>query len=249
MKRTIKTAWAGGVLALAFAGALQAQASVVIAATRVIYQAKDRETTVKLGNEGQSPALTQAWIDKGDPKASPGAIDVPFAVTPPVARIDPGKAQTLRILHTGEALPQDKESVFWLNVLEVPPKPGAEDSEVNKLQMAFRSRIKLFFRPAGLQGLANDAPAQVTWRRVEAGPRVALEGRNPTPYHVSFASLELVGGGKAARFDDGDMIAPGQTMVFPLTGDAPQGADAKVRYHAVNDHGGATRGETPLAAP
>lgn len=248
MMRTFKASLTAAVLALGLAGALQAQASVVIGGTRVIYNANDRETTIKLSNEGKSPALTQTWIDKGDPKATPSSIDVPFSVTPPVARIDPGKAQTLRIIHTGEALPQDKESVFWLNVLEVPPKPTAEEAEANKLQMAFRSRVKLFFRPAGLKGSADQAPAQILWRLVQAGPRPALEGRNPSVFHVSFSSIEVEAGGKTARFDDGGMIAPGETKAFPLSGDLPPGPGAKVRYQALNDYGGAVTSEAPLDA-
>lgn len=248
MKQIIKTLFAAGVFALGMAGALQAQASVVIGGTRVIYNAKDRETTVKLSNEGKMPALTQVWIDKGDPKAAPSDIAVPFTVTPPVARIDPAKAQTLRIIYTGEPLPQDKESVFWLNVLEVPPKPTGDQAEANTLQMAFRSRLKLFFRPAGLEGKASEAPAQTVWRLVQDGDRPALEGRNPTSYHVSFSSLRLVGGGREAQFDDGGMIGPGETKVFPLSGDVPQGAEAQVHYKAINDHGGTTKGESALGA-
>ena len=249
MKQIFKTLLAAGVLALGVAGALQAQASVVVAGTRVIYNAKDRETTVKLSNDGKMPALTQVWIDKGDPKAAPSSIEVPFTVTPPVSRIDPAKAQTLRIIYTGEPLPQDKESVFWLNVLEIPPKATADQAETNKLQMAFRTRVKLFFRPASLEGKASEAPAQITWRVVEDGGQPALEGRNPTSYHVSISSLRLTGHGKEAQFDDGGMIAPGETKVFPLTGEVPQGPEAKVHYQAINDYGGTTRGEAVLGAP
>ncbi|CAB3793489.1 putative fimbrial chaperone YadV [Paraburkholderia ultramafica] len=227
MNQAIKTFLTAGVLALGLAAAPQTQASVVVAGTRVIYHAEDAEQTIKLTNEGKSPALTQIWLDKGDPKASPSSIQVPFTVTPPVARIDPGKGQTLRILYTGEALPKDRESVFWLNVLEVPPKPAASDAGANRLQMAFRSRIKLFFRPTGLKGSADDAPAQVTWSLVQTGNHAALEARNPTPYHVSFSSLELMGGGKTATFEDGGMVNPGETQTFPLSGDVYQGAGAK----------------------
>ncbi|RDL19866.1 pili/flagellar assembly PapD-like chaperone [Serratia fonticola] len=71
-------------------------------------------------------------------------------------RVETGKGQTLRISYAGGALPMDKESVFWLNVLEVPAKSQATTGE-NRLQMAFRPRIKLFFRPKGLDGNPNDA--------------------------------------------------------------------------------------------
>ncbi len=245
--RAIRAVFAAGLLAMSMAGALPAQASVVIAGTRVIYNAQEREVTVKLTNEGKSPALTQVWLDKGDPKAAPSSINVPFTVTPPVTRIDPSKGQTLRILYTGEPLPQDKESVFWLNVLEIPPKPGAEDADVNKLQLAFRSRIKLFFRPKGLPGNAQEAPAQVRWRLVQAGKQFKLEASNPTPYHVSFASFEVTGGGKTAKFDDGDMVGPGETRQFTLSGDVSPNAELKVRYQAINDYGGSVAGESTPA--
>lgn len=252
MKQAIKGFLFTGACALALTSVLPAQAAVVLAATRVIYHAKDAEATIKLSNEGQAPMLTQAWLDKGDVKADPSTIEVPFTVTPPVSRIDPGKAQTLRIIYTGEPLPPDRESVFWLNVLEVPPKPAASEAGANFLQMAFRSRIKLFFRPAGLKGSADDAAAQIIWRLTQTGEagkaRAALEARNPTAYHVSFAALELAGGGKTATFSEGGMVGPGETKVFPLTGEVPAIPQAKVNYHAINDYGGALNGEAPLSA-
>lgn len=242
LRRTFQSLLATGILATSLIGAVDAHASVVVAGTRVIYNASDKEVTLKLSNAGKAPALTQVWLDKGDPKASPTSIEVPFTVTPPVARIDPGKGQTLRILYTGEALPQDKESVFYLNMLEVPPKPDAADNR-NSMQLAIRTRIKFFFRPTGLQGSALDAPAKVTWRLVSNGKQDVLEGHNPTPYHVSFAALDVTGG---ARFDEGDMIAPGETRQFPLTGTVGQGSGRKVHYHAINDYGGPTEGDAPL---
>ncbi|MDK3021180.1 fimbria/pilus periplasmic chaperone [Cupriavidus taiwanensis] len=246
MNMTIKSLISAGVVALGLLSAVQAQASVVIAGTRVIYRAQETEVTIKLTNEGKAPALTQTWIDKGDPKAAPAAIEVPFTVTPPVSRIDPGKGQTLRILYTGEPLAQDRESVFWLNVLEIPPKPSAEEAETNKLQLAFRSRIKLFFRPAGLKGTAEEAPRTIRWRIVQAGGKPALEGSNPSEYHVSFSRIEVVGGGKTARFEEGGMIAPGETRSFPLTGEVAQGPDTKIRFNTINDYGGAAHGEAAL---
>ncbi len=247
MKQLIRTCLALGALALGVFAVADVQASVVIASTRVIYDAKERETTVKLSNNGTTPALTQTWIDKGDPRATPATIDVPFTVTPPVARIDAGKAQTLRILYTGEPMRQDRESVFWLNVLEVPPKPTSEDSETNKIQLAFRSRIKLFFRPVGLKGNADEAPAQIRWRLVREADRPAIEGRNPSLFHVSFTEVQLTGGGKTAHNIEGGMIAPGETRSFPLTGEVPQGTSTTVKYQYINDYGGAVAGESTVS--
>ena len=121
------------VLAFALLLTQAAAASVIINGTRVVYPGNEREVTVKLDNHGTSPALVQAWLDDGDPKVTPENSDAPFVLTPPISRIEPHKGQTLRLMYTGKPLPQDRESVFWLNVLEVPPTPTDEGAK-NYLQ-------------------------------------------------------------------------------------------------------------------
>lgn len=203
---------------------MAASASVVISGTRVIYPADAKEVTVKLTNAGSAPVLIQSWIDKGDAKAKPETISVPFILTPPINRVEPKKGQTLRLSYTGAALPKDKESVFWLNVLEIPAK-AAKPGEVNYLQMAFRSRIKLFFRPAELNGNANDAAKTLTWSSTSGG----VVATNSTPYYVSLVTVKVNG-----NESEGQMIAPGESGKFSLpvvnTGN-------KVNFEFVNDYG------------
>ncbi|WP_324663560.1 fimbrial biogenesis chaperone [Enterobacter bugandensis] len=200
-----------------------ASASAVISGTRVIYPSDSREVSVKITNNGSSPVLLQSWIDNGDQDASPSSIKAPFVLTPPMNRVDSGKGQTLRISYTGGNLPMDKESVFWLNVLEVPAINKAK-AEENTLQMAFRSRIKLFYRPAGLQGNANDAAKSVTW--VSRGG--SIEASNPTPYYVNFVNLRING-----KSVDGAMIAPRSTMNVSLAGSK----GSKLSGGFINDYG------------
>jgi chaperone protein EcpD len=235
-----------GLVALTLVAANTSRASVVIAGTRVIYDQREPEVTLKVSNVGKSPSLIQTWIDKGNAAISPSSIDVPFTITPPVARIDPGKGQTLRIIYTGEPLPQDHESVFWLNVLEIPPKPAEDEADANKLQLAFRSRIKLFFRPQGLKGVAQEAPAQVSWRLVMEKGHPALQANNPSVYHVTFTDVTVTDGITKATFDDGGMVEPGASATFLLNGTVSASPSVKVRYHALNDYGGPIEGEAPL---
>ncbi|HGM5490800.1 TPA: fimbria/pilus periplasmic chaperone [Serratia fonticola] len=199
------------------------QASVVVSGTRVIYPSDAKEVSVKISNVGPSPVLLQSWIDNGDANAKPAAIKVPFVLTPPMNRVESGKAQTLRISYAGGTLPMDKESVFWLNVLEVPAKSQAATGE-NKLQMAFRTRIKLFFRPKGLEGNANDAAKAVTWG--SQGGKV--QANNPTPYYVSFVNLSVNG-----KKLDNAMVAPRSTLALNLTGNT----GSKINASFVNDYG------------
>jgi chaperone protein EcpD len=224
----------------------KANASVVIAGTRVIYNQSESEITVKLTNNGKLPGLVKVWIDKGDPDAKPDTIEVPFTITPPLMRIDPIKSQTLRIMFAGEPLPADKESIFYLNVLEVPPRATGDAASANQLQLAFRTRIKFFYRPSALNGSSDGAPGKIVWHLKQEGGKNAIEAMNPTQYYVSFDSVQYTDGARAASFTDGGMVAPGETKIFPLKGDMPA-ASSKVIYTAINDYGGPQHGEAKLS--
>ncbi|MDN7494768.1 fimbrial biogenesis chaperone [Burkholderia gladioli] len=214
-----------------------AQASVTLSGTRVVFDASEPEVTIQLSNQGKQPALIQAWLDTGDERAEPERIEVPFMVTPTLFRIEAGKGQALRIIHTGEPLPSNRESLFWLNVLDVPPKASGGD-EVNRLQFAFRTRIKMMYRPADLPGTPDDAPASLRWTlATDASQRPVLQARNPSAYVVNLAGVELQSGGKTYSAGFGHVL-PGETASFPLVGaDSTALPDATVLYSSVDDWG------------
>lgn len=196
--------------------AMPANSAVVITGTRVIYPAAEKEVTVKMNNNGTSPVLVQSWIDSGDRNSTPESAKAPFFITPPVNRVNAGRGQVLRIRYTGETLPQDKESLFFLNVLEVPPKVKNEDGQ-NMLHMAFRSRLKLFFRPAGLVGSSADAPGKVVWTR--SGDRISA--KNPTPFHINVAFFTEDEKGETS-IGEGGTVKPGDVRTFTLSKSARQ---------------------------
>jgi chaperone protein EcpD len=222
-----------------------ASANVVISGTRIVYPASEREITLKLDNVGQEPSLVQAWIDRGDAQSRPDQANAPFLLTPPIARIAAGRSQTLRITYTQEALPTDVESVFWLNVLDVPPSPKNADS--NFVQLAYRSRIKVFYRPKQLQGYAEDAPAAVTWKLLSTPAGVVLRGTNPSAFSVSYNKTELVVAGKTYA-SKGGMILPRGVEDFLLEDlkALPSGART-LRYEWINDYGSGKSVDTHLS--
>ncbi len=236
MNTLIRAVRAGLMTMCLFAGA--ANASVLIAGTRVVFPAQDGEVTVRLTNDNAHPALVEAWIDNGDPKSTPDKVNVPFLITPPLFRMEAHKDQSLRIISTPAPLPTDRESLFWLNVLEIPPKPSGEEAAgKNLLQFAVRSRLKLFYRPAQLTGDAQKAPEEVTWKAVADGDGYALEVRNPTPYHVTIIKLSLDVGGKSYSADPG-MVDPRGTLRLKVKGLAAAPAmGTSVTYDIVNDYG------------
>jgi chaperone protein EcpD len=232
--------------ALLIVAALPVDAAVVITGTRVVYPEGSREENVRLSNIGKRPALVQAWIDDGRAGASPSDVKVPFMLMPPVFRIEPDKGQTLRVMYTGDALPADRESVFWLNVLEIPPKPeGANDR--NLLQVAFRTRIKLFYRPTVLEGDPSSVREQIKWSVArDASGSAVLRAENPSPYYISLTDVSLVSADRTQGLDPA-MAAPFAHVDFnPPKGGLALGAHPSVTYSVINDYGSPVKTSAPV---
>lgn len=234
MSRNKKAAATLAWLLFAAACSEQAFASIVLNGTRIIYHGDKKETTVTVTNSNKTPVLIQNWIDNGTEKSDPSKTSVPFILTPPINRVEQNKGQTLRIRYIGSpALPTDKESVFWLNVLEIPPKAKTDTVNDSKLNVAFRTRVKLFYRPAGLPGTQAQAIADLQWSLHNGGVKVT----NPSPYYVSIASLTYQGDGKKTNAG-AIMVAPGGSENVNFKNIKVNSLDG-LSYMAINDYGGA----------
>ncbi|MFP3541429.1 fimbria/pilus periplasmic chaperone, partial [Pseudomonas sp. SIMBA_044] len=77
-----------------------------------------------------------------------------FLVTPPLFKMAPESASLLRVIKIGN-LPEDRESLFWLNVRSIPSVKSGVDA--NQLTLSVQSRMKLIYRPQAL--LANTVDA------------------------------------------------------------------------------------------
>ncbi len=222
---------------LAFSLALSSTASwasVVIQGTRVIYPEAAKEVTVKMVNEGASPLLVQSWLDDGNENGDPAKMKLPFIVTPPVSRLDPQKGQSVRINWTGQALPQDKESIFWFNVLEIPPKDKSAEGK-SKLNLALRSRIKFFYRPASLQGSFIDGLNNVKWSLVNDAGNVAIVLKNDSPYYLSLIGGSVWAGAKKYDYKP-KMLSPLSEERFVVPQLTTTSVN-KVSWVALNDYG------------
>ena len=138
-------------MALLTTASLTAHASVTPDRTRLVFNESDKSISVTLRNNTEKlPYLAQSWLE--DEKGN--KITSPLAVLPPVQRIDAMmngqvKIQALPDIHT---LPSDRESLFYYNVREIPPKSG----KANTLQIALQTRIKLFWRPKALEKIDHN---------------------------------------------------------------------------------------------
>ncbi|QLA09276.1 fimbria/pilus periplasmic chaperone [Enterobacter ludwigii] len=202
---------------------------VALGSTRVIYPIGAKEVPLAVNNTDDSiPFLIQTWVSKED-----GSKARDFIVTPPLFVIKPNKENTLRIMYAGPDLPQDRESVFYLNSKAI---PSVDQSKLkgNNLQIATQSVLKVFMRPKNLPVPSIDAPK---------GLRCSISGgtlvvSNPSPYYVSLVQL-YVGGKKQPNA----MAAPKGDTRLSLTG----GESGEVTLQTVNDYGANTPKQICLA--
>lgn len=200
-----------------------AHAGVALSATRVIYPAGQKQ--VQLGvtnNDDSSTYLIQSWVENAD-----GVKDGRFVITPPLFAMQGKKENTLRIIDaTNKQLPQDRESLFWVNVKAIPSMDKSRLSD-NTLQLAIISRIKLYYRPAKLALSPDQAAEKLSFSR--SGSSLTLT--NPTPYYLTVTELNA-----GTRVLENALVPPmGKTSVK-----LPPDAGNNITYRTINDYGALT---------
>ena len=201
----------------------RAQAGVALGATRVIYPAGQKQVPLAVTNtDDSSTYLIQSWVEN-----AAGAKDGRFVVTPPLFAMQGKKENTLRILDaTNNQLPQDRESLFWMNVKAISAMDKSKLSD-NTLQLAIISRIKLYYRPAKLAMPPEQAAEKLTFRR-DAGTLTLI---NPTPYYLTVTDLNA-----GTRVLENALVPPmGETRVK-----IPADAGGEITYRTINDYGALT---------
>jgi len=214
-------------------------AGVQLAGTRIVYPATEREASILVKNQGSADIMIQSWME---PDARDTGADVPFAITPSLARMGGNKQQMLRVFYHGKGLPEDRESVFWLNVQEIPQQAKDE----NSLQVAFRQRIKVFYRPKGVTVTQAEAPMQLQWRLVSRDGTSQLEVQNPSALNISLGTVTLNSGQQEYLVEE-QMLAPKSTtyMKIKKLQDIPSG-QVLLHWETINDYGGLIKHETSL---
>ncbi|MBB5445119.1 MULTISPECIES: molecular chaperone [unclassified Paraburkholderia] len=214
--------------AIALATPLFSDAAVVPDRTRLVFDEGAQAASVTVTNKSAKyPYLIQSWIEDENGKK----ITAPFMVLPPLQRIEANDRNVLRVvLLPGNTLPTDRESVFYLNIREIPPTTEA----VNALQIALHSKLKLFYRPKNVQPKRNEDPTLPMTVKIDSASH-KLTFDNPTPLHVSIVELHT-GEKKAPVAFDSVMVDPMNQTSVPFKEAAP----TTLYVTHMNDYGGQT---------
>lgn len=162
-------------------GTQAVQAAIALDRTRAIFDGSEKSISLNIRNENpRLPYLAQAWLED----LQGNHISSPLMAVPPVQRLEPNSKSQIRISGLAEvaALPQDRESVFYFNVREIPPR----SEKPNVMQVALQTKIKLFYRPAAIAPAPNDVwQEQLVLTRIGQGYRI----ENPTPFYVTVIGI------------------------------------------------------------
>lgn len=175
--------------AIACMTASAAHANIVISTTRAIVPEPPGHTSIRLSNTSPSPSLVQIWADSGEGDSTPDTSDAPFEMTPTLFVLNAHETQVVRIDYEGVmsrasrdpaaasapdvadhaphrgARPPDEahETLYWLNVLDVPSDAQAEDSRRDQHAAANDTATDTEGIDTGLDGRSDgDADADAT---------------------------------------------------------------------------------------
>ncbi|HAT4983801.1 TPA: molecular chaperone [Serratia marcescens] len=238
MKKKYLTMGCALLLALVATGV---QAGIIASATRVIFHEGDTEKTLMLLNTNGYPIVAQTWVDNGDVNAAPELSRAPFVTLPSVFALPPSALKGLRILFAGANLPTDRESVFWLNLYEIPPSQPTMPPLASRVTLAMNTQMKIFYRPRALKGKAENAAAAVSFTLQKSPGGYLLRCHNPSAFYLSFARITVKIDGRhyPVRQESDMMTAPFSTRDYHLDAAAAPMPPTQIAVRAmlINDQG------------
>jgi len=200
-----------------------AEGGISIQGTRVIYPQDAKQASLSVSNSSATDSfLVQSWVEDAS-----GHKTTDFVVTPPLYLSGPKNENTLRLIHTGGALPADHETLYYFTAKAIPSVDDSKDTGKAVLRIAMASRIKLLVRPSGLKPSPDKAPTLLAFH--QQGGELVI--RNPSPYYLTLTGM--MSGGKALK---DIMVSPQGTASEPL----PAGHGNTISYRTVNDYGSTT---------
>lgn len=210
-----------------FMVAQPALAAIALDRTRVIFDGSHTSESLSISNQNKTlPYLAQAWVED----AQGHKIESPLMALPPLQRVEPGAKSQIKLQVTGGTSPlaQDRESLYYFNLREIPPK----SNKPNTLQIALQTRVKLFYRPAALALKSGEIPQKVL-TLTKNGDHYTLN--NPTGYYVTIVHAAASDKGNDVAGFKADMVAPKGSLT--LSGSASAlGSHPVLTY--INDYGG-----------
>ncbi|MEM8325880.1 fimbria/pilus periplasmic chaperone, partial [Morganella morganii] len=134
------------------------------------------------------------------------------------------------------------------NVLEIPAETSESKNATQRLDLAFKTRIKLFYRPESLRkSTVTDYLDKLKWSEVNVpGKGTGLKVENTSPFYISLIGIKIKINGREITMK-ADMVAPMSSSVYTQDEDSQKlnGNISEFTYYILNDYG--SRVETKVS--
>jgi fimbrial chaperone protein len=213
-------------------GASQAQAasSVLIWPIDPVLEADQQASALWLENRGSETANLQirvfGWSQSGFAEQYQNQRDV--IGSPPVAKIEPGQKQLVRLTRTKD-VPPGQELAYRIIIDEIPSaQPATADGGKTAAAIRFQMRysVPLFAYGAGLWSKEDSTRArdpkgvglpQLSWRTVAVDGKPYVEVRNQGAVHARLTDVAIKQAGQSKPLAEGLLgyVLPGAVMRWP----------------------------------
>ncbi|SEO33940.1 molecular chaperone [Pseudomonas zeae] len=233
---------------LVMLGASQAHAasSVLIWPIDPVLEADQQASALWLENRGSETANLQirvfGWSQSGFAEQYQNQRDV--IGSPPVAKIEPGQKQLVRLTRTKE-VPPGQELAYRIIIDEIPSaQPATADGGKTAAAIRFQMRysVPLFAYGAGLWSKEDSSRArdpkgvglpQLSWRTVAVDGKPYVEVRNQGAVHARLTDVAIKQAGQSRPLAEGLLgyVLPGAVMRWPAPGPLAGDSALQVRVN------------------
>lgn len=202
-------------------------ANVIIGGTRVIYPSDMREVSIAINNlDKETLFLIQSWVED----ENGNKVD-DFIITPPLFKLLPKKENKIRIINSTNKLPNDRETVYWLNIKSI---PALKKNDQNRLNIILKSRLKIFYRPKEIITDLTEIYKKIEFRQLSK----QLIVHNPTAFYINFNSIKIGN----FKIESPGMLPPYSQKKWPIK----QHSNNKIDWSYINDYGAVIETHTLL---
>ncbi|QKV63694.1 molecular chaperone [Pseudomonas sp. 43A] len=229
-------------------GASQAQAasSVLIWPIDPVLEADQQASALWLENRGSETANLQirvfGWSQSGFAEQYQNQRDV--IGSPPVAKIEPGQKQLVRLTRTKD-VPPGQELAYRIIIDEIPSaQPATADGGKTAAAIRFQMRysVPLFAYGAGLWSKEDSTRArdpkgvglpQLSWRTVAVDGKPYVEVRNQGAVHARLTDVAIKQAGQSKPLAEGLLgyVLPGAVMRWPAPAPLTNDSALQVRVN------------------
>ena len=209
---------------------VQAASSVLIWPIDPVLEADQQASALWLENRGDETANLQirvfAWSQSGFSDQYQNQRDV--IGSPPVAKIEPGQKQLVRLTRTRD-VPPGQELAYRIIIDEIPsakPLSTENGKTVAAIRFQMRYSVPLFAYGAGLWSKEDMTRKRdpkgagvpdLSWRKVAVDGRSYVEVRNQGAVHARLTDVAFKQGGQTRPLVEGLLgyVLPGAIMRWP----------------------------------